>query len=275
MKPSRLRGLSYIAALTLAASSSLSAQVYKVGDVVSNFAYTDRATGQPVTLTDFEGKIVLIEWFAYWCPFCRAAAPEIEREVIQHYKSQGGTPEGVAVVKLGCNVQPDTGSNKTQTDIFVAANAFPVVINDTSPARALQARFTSTSGQPSFAIINGIANAVDRQTGKPIQQWELLYSRFGYGSTGQPTAQFRTAIDRVKLIVPAEPVLFHNVQHVGGMISFLIGGSPRAGLTVETSPDGRHWSPSDKGVPPDPSTPFVEAHDQSQRFYRVTRSTGL
>ena len=274
MTPSPLRGLSFIAALTLA-SSSISAQIYKVGDVVSNFTYSDRATGQPVKLTDFEGKIVLIEWFAYWCPFCRAAAPEIEREVIQYYKSQGGTPEGVAVVKLGCNVQPDTGSNKTQTDIFVAANAFPVVINDTSPARALQARFTSTSGQPSFAIINGISNAVDRQTGKPIQQWELLYSRFGYGSTGQPTTQFRTAIDRVKRIVPAEPVILHNVQQVGGMVSFLIGGSPRNGLAVETSPDGLHWSPSDKSVPSDPSTPFVEVPDQSQRYYRVTRSTGL
>lgn len=264
-----------IAALVLAASAKASAQVYKLGDVVNNFSYVNRATGQPVNLTDYAGKIVVIEWFAYWCPFCRSAAPEIEREVIQYYKNRGGTAEGVPVVKLGCNVQPDTGGHKAQTDAFIAAHGFPVVINDTSPARALQARFTSTSGQPSFAIINGVAEAADRNTGLPIKQWELLYSRFGYGSTGQPITQFRSAIDRVKLTPRTEAVVLGGLRLDAGTVSFLIGGLPRAGLIVQSSSDGMQWLPSATAVPANPATPFVEAADQSQRFYRVTRVTGF
>ena len=275
MKQNPLRWPALFAGLALTASAKINAQVYKVGDLVSNFSYFNRATGQPVNLVDYASKVVVIEWFAYWCPFCRAAAPEIEREVIQYYRNLGGTAEGIQVVKLGCNVQPDTGSNKAQTDAFVAANGFPVVINDTHPARALQARFTPTSGQPSFAIINGVADAVDRQTGKPIKQWELLYSRFGYGSTRQPIAQFRTAIERVKLMPPAEPVVLNGLRFNSGTVSFLISGSPRASLTVQSSSDGIHWIPSTTEVPAYPPTPFVEAADGGQRFYRVTRSVGF
>ncbi len=51
---------------------------YQVGDVVASFSLTDRATGRAVTLKDFAGKIVLLEWFAWWCPFCQAAAPQVE-----------------------------------------------------------------------------------------------------------------------------------------------------------------------------------------------------
>lgn len=256
-------------------SQPLCAATYKVGDVVQNFTYVDRTTGAPVNLTDYAGKIVVLEWFAHWCPFCRASAPEIERDVIKYYADRNGTADGVAVVKLGCNVQPDTGSNRQSTDAFVKANSFPVVINDTSPARALQGRFTATSGQPSFAIISGIANAVDRQTGKAVPQWQLLYSRFGYGATDQPTMKFRAAIDAVKVVPPAEPVVLGGIQYGAGMVSFRIAGSPRNGLVVQSSNDGATWQATGQAVPADPSAPFVEAADQSQRYYRVIRQSGF
>ncbi|MEW6158078.1 MAG: hypothetical protein AB1813_11635 [Verrucomicrobiota bacterium] len=50
------------------ASSSVStpAALYRAGDIVENFTVTDRATGQPIRLEDFAGKIVFLEWFAWW-----------------------------------------------------------------------------------------------------------------------------------------------------------------------------------------------------------------
>ena len=72
--------LALLAAPTAAAQSR-----YSVGHTVANFTLTDRATGRPVQLTDFAGKIVFLEWFAWWCPFCQAAAAQIEPGIVQAY----------------------------------------------------------------------------------------------------------------------------------------------------------------------------------------------
>ena len=42
------------------------AQLYRVGQVVEEFTLTNRATGEPIRLSDFAGKIVFLEWFAWW-----------------------------------------------------------------------------------------------------------------------------------------------------------------------------------------------------------------
>ena len=34
--------------------------------------------GQTVSLSDFDGKVVMIEFWATWCPPCRESAPEME-----------------------------------------------------------------------------------------------------------------------------------------------------------------------------------------------------
>ena len=65
------------------------AQRYAEGDIVENFTLINRATGEPVSLYDFEGKVIFLEWFAYWCPFCQAAAAEIGPNLIEYYESRG------------------------------------------------------------------------------------------------------------------------------------------------------------------------------------------
>jgi thiol-disulfide isomerase/thioredoxin len=58
-------------------AQSLQAQLYERGDIVENFTLTNRETGEPVSLYDLEGKIIFLEWFAWWCPFCEAAANDV------------------------------------------------------------------------------------------------------------------------------------------------------------------------------------------------------
>ncbi|MGH3113463.1 MAG: TlpA family protein disulfide reductase [Gaiellaceae bacterium] len=45
---------------------------------------TNPITGKPVSLADFEGKPVVVNIWASWCPPCRAEAPAIKRFVDAH-----------------------------------------------------------------------------------------------------------------------------------------------------------------------------------------------
>ncbi|HEX2926825.1 MAG TPA: TlpA disulfide reductase family protein [Ruminiclostridium sp.] len=63
--------------------------------------------GKKVSLDDFKGKYVYLNFFATWCPPCRAEMPDIER-VYQEYKNKN-------LVVLAVNLGEDS---KTVKDFF-------------------------------------------------------------------------------------------------------------------------------------------------------------
>jgi len=177
-------------------STTLSAQAqYKVGDIVEDFTLINRANNQPVSLYDLEGKVIFLEWFAHWCPFCQAAAADIGPGIVQYYNQRSGNDQGVPVMHVGLNLQ---GGQESQTQQFVDFFGLDVVLNDFD--RGVASRF-QFGGQPIFAIINGVENSPGKQ------QWELLYTALGYGSLDAPITSFRTAIDSVLAAeVPTNPL---------------------------------------------------------------------
>lgn len=42
------------------------AQRYNPGDVAEDFTLINRASGTPLKLSDYAGKIIFMEWFAWW-----------------------------------------------------------------------------------------------------------------------------------------------------------------------------------------------------------------
>jgi peroxiredoxin len=48
-------------------------------------------------LSDLKGKVVLLNFFAHWCPPCNAEAPRLEKEFWQAYKDKGVVVVGVSV----------------------------------------------------------------------------------------------------------------------------------------------------------------------------------
>ncbi len=215
----------------LAGHLAVRAATYQVGDAVENFTLINRATGQPMQLADFAGKILVCDWFAWWCPFCQAAAPQLLSGVHEHYATRGGNSAGIPVVSVGLNLQ---ANQETQTQNFVTRAGYDVVLQDFN--RALANRFFTTGGQPLFVIINCVTNSPSHRP------WELLYSRAGYGQTTFPVAEFRAAVDAVKAatVVP-EPPRLSRPQFVADRLSFSFAARPGWSYRIETSPDLLGW----------------------------------
>jgi peroxiredoxin len=59
----------------------------KVGDTAADFSARDQ-NGQTVKLYQYYGKVILIDFSADWCVFCREEARHLEN-LFQDYKDQG------------------------------------------------------------------------------------------------------------------------------------------------------------------------------------------
>lgn len=177
----------------LGAGEALAQDRYQVGDIVEDFELIDRATGEPVKLSDLAGHVIFLEWFAYWCPFRQSAAAEVAPGIVDYYAEQNGNLNGVPVKHVAINLE---GGDETATQNFVDFYKLGLVLNDFD--RGLANRFQS-GGQPIFAIINGVANSPSHQ------QWELLYSHLGYGELMSPIETFRAEIDAVMAATEPDP----------------------------------------------------------------------
>lgn len=71
------------------------AKATEIGKPAINFTQTD-TLGNPVSLTDFRGKYVLLDFWASWCGPCRRENPNIV-EAFHKYKDKGFTVLGVSL----------------------------------------------------------------------------------------------------------------------------------------------------------------------------------
>jgi peroxiredoxin len=115
----RLMGVLLLAALLLAACSGVE------GVTQGNFArdFTlQTLDGDKVSLSDYEGQVVLVNFWATWCPPCRAEIPDLEVAYRQH-GGEGFTVLGVSVEESAEQVRP-----------FVAAMqmTYPVLLDEKS-----------------------------------------------------------------------------------------------------------------------------------------------
>lgn len=144
-------------------------------------------------LSDFAGRVVFLEWFAVWCPYCVAAAPQVETGIVKWYASRNGNAYGVPVLHVAVNQEPRS-VYQSQTDSFITQQGFAITVNDYDSTSTNRVRFMfQSSGQPIFVAINCITNSLSHQP------WQLLVNHLGYGDTdfNQELANFRAIIDTV------------------------------------------------------------------------------
>jgi thiol-disulfide isomerase/thioredoxin len=162
-------------------------QIVGVGDAVRDFTVSDRATGRPLRLSDFAGRIIVLDFFAYWCGPCRSASADLERNVCRYYADQGGNPAHLPVVVIGVSIDP---GHSERTDDFVRHAGLELAADDAR--HEAFGMFNDRNAVPLLVVINGAAGVPGRK------QWELMYRKAGY----EGAAVLRLLIDSIKTSAP-------------------------------------------------------------------------
>lgn len=134
-----------------------------------------------VKLSDFAGKVVVLDFFAYWCSPCARSSPLVEEQVQKYYASKQGNPHGIPVQVVSINVE---SNDVKQTKAFIEKHRVDLVLNDRD-GETLKA--LGGKGLPYFVVIDGTQGTPDQ----PI--FKVVYARAGF----EGAEKLRSLIDRL------------------------------------------------------------------------------
>ena len=204
-------------AIILAALASCLSGYYCHAETAPVFDLPRHGTEQRVRLEDFTGKILVLDFFAYWCVPCAAASRELETGVQQFYASRKGNPHAIPVRLVSVNIEKDFPK---RTDEFLRKTGASFVVDDFSGS--LLKKF-GASAMPFLAVIDGTG----RREGKP--RFDVVYKHEGF----EGPKKIREIIDGVGA-TPDLTVSREARTNTGSAKN--IAGGPVA-QTVEISPE--------------------------------------
>ncbi|HEY5674371.1 MAG TPA: TlpA disulfide reductase family protein [Malonomonas sp.] len=122
-----------------------------IGQPAPDFTLADMQ-GQKVTLAQLKGKVVLLNFWATWCPPCREEMPSMER-LHQQFKDQG-------LVMLAVNVE-DNGFQAVTSFLNQTPYSFPILLDRKAEVQNLYQVFRF----PETLLIDRNGVVVDRLIG--------------------------------------------------------------------------------------------------------------
>lgn len=114
--------------LMISATSSWSAPA-------PDFALKD-AEGNTVKLEDYRGKVLILHFWATWCPYCKRLQPGLDK-LYREYKDQG-----VELLGISLREDEDADPQKALTD---RGHCFKTLLDGEKVAAAYQVRGTPTT----------------------------------------------------------------------------------------------------------------------------------
>lgn len=159
--------LFFICLFTLGGLADLKAQeketLVKVGDAVPEFV-VEMFDGEKIDIKDLKGKVVLINFWATWCPPCQEELKRVQKEIIDRFK-------GKDFVFLAIS-REDT---KDQVAKFREKNGytFPMGLD---PERKIYSKFASSTIPRNF-IVDKKGKIVAMETGYSEQSFKELIEK--------------------------------------------------------------------------------------------------
>jgi len=181
------------------------------------FTLTDHETGGPVTLDQFVGEILVLDFFAHWCGPCLRSSPILERDIQQYYHERQGNPQGIPVRVLSINIDQ---TQPARTARFIRQTGISQVVND---AEGATLKRYGGEGLPFFVLVDGSRATPDQ----PV--FVVLYRQAGF--EGAPA--LRALIDGVGSGAPEVPASMLRNAGAG----YLVGHQMDAGTELVASPD--------------------------------------
>ncbi|MGC9452463.1 MAG: redoxin family protein [Oceanipulchritudo sp.] len=86
------------------------------GEIAENFTVKKRPEGTDLSLADYAGHVIMLDFFAYWCPPCQSSSPDVEENIAKYYQNAGGNQNGIPVTVIAVNIEDD---NPQLTDDFI------------------------------------------------------------------------------------------------------------------------------------------------------------
>ena len=129
---------------------------YRAVDAYERPDYTlDTVDGQPLSADDWDGKVVLVDFWASWCVPCRKEMPEFNR-LRAEYADQGFEVVGIAADEL----------EKVQKFLSAVSVTFPIVYGEVDAVMEISERYGNDyGGLPFSAFIDREGNV--RYTQRP------------------------------------------------------------------------------------------------------------
>ena len=132
-----LQGIIFTALLMIAFSP---VNVLGQEAIAPQFALKD-VNGRTVRLSDYRGKVVLINFWATWCPPCRAEMPDLVRLQREHAK------QGLQII--GITYPPERKARVRRFARSLKVN-YPIILG----TREIKARFSSEENLPLTVVVN-------------------------------------------------------------------------------------------------------------------------
>jgi peroxiredoxin len=124
------------------------------------FTLTD-VVGHPITLSNYRGKVVILDFWAPWCPPCRREIPDFISLQNQY------TSQGLQIIGIGLDQQSNVAAFVQQYGIN-----YPVAVGDD----AISNLYGGVSGIPTTFIIDkegNISNKFEGFTDRTIFEQEI------------------------------------------------------------------------------------------------------
>lgn len=130
------------------------------------FSLTSMSGDKTIALADYKGKVLIVDFWATWCPPCKREIPHFN-ELYEQYKGQGLEILGVSVDQGGAEAVRQYMDSSAPS----LKPAYPVVMAD----REIQVAYGPIGSIPTTVIIDRKGNVQQRIVGyREKEELELI-----------------------------------------------------------------------------------------------------